>query len=430
MIARLLAAFAIFPISLLAQDTVASQTLPDTPLHDSRSASTPGWQESDWFGSFNSQHLPWIHHRDHGWLMLGEDSSLETLYFNDPVMGWLYTDPEVYPKAYSFTRSSWLLYLKDSASPRKFYDYSPESWLDFESEVQPIPRSINDFRFTHATIPTTEIFHGGPPRDGIPAILNPEFVSLAQADDEYMEDEDLLLSFTVDGITRAYPYRILNWHEVVNDRIGDVAFAVTYCPLCGTGVVFDRTINGVERTFGVSGLLYLDNVLMYDHQSESLWSQLLLKSVTGPMFRTRLEWLEGVRMTWKAWKERFPEGEVLSTDTNTGALRDYSVDPYTWIESRNGTLFPVGDIRDDLAIKAWVYGLLVDDVAIALPRDLLPDGEPVEFDFEGKTLRFTFEESNNSIDVVDMVTGEPIQGLWSFWFSWQAFYRDTAVWGP
>ena len=240
MIARLCAALVLFPVCLFAQGSESVQTLAETPLHDAKSANVPGWYASSWFGAFNAQHLPWIYHRNHGWLMLGKDSSRETLYFNDPVMGWLYTDPDVYPKAYSFTRSSWLLYLQGSGSPRKFYDYSPESWLDFDTEVEAIDRPINGFRFTNATIPTTEIFRGGPPRDGIPAILNPEFVSLAQADADYMEDDDLLLSFTVDGITRAYPFRILNWHEIVNDKIGEVAFAVTYCPLCGTGVVFDR----------------------------------------------------------------------------------------------------------------------------------------------------------------------------------------------
>ncbi len=90
-------------------------------------------------------------------------------------------------------------------------------------------------------------------------------MSVEVADDDYMEDEDLVLSITVGNTTRAYHYRIINWHEIVNDKIDDVAFAVTYCPLCGTGVAFDRTINGRELTFGVSGLLYLDNVLIYDH---------------------------------------------------------------------------------------------------------------------------------------------------------------------
>ena len=135
-------------------------------------------------------------------------------------------------------------------------------------------------------------------------------------------------------------------------------------------------------------------------------------------------------MTWKAWKERFPDGEVLSTETNTGRFRDYSTDPYDWVESRDGSLFPVGDIREDLAFKAWVYGVLVDDVALALPRDRLPDGEPVDFEFNGKTIRFEFEESNNSVSVINLANGDPIPGLWSFWFSWQAFYRDTAVWEP
>ncbi len=418
------------PLAVSAQDSSFVRSLVETPLGDAvEEGTTRGWRESAWFGAFQAEHLPWIYHEDHGWLMLGGDSSVEVLYFYDPVMGWVYTNRETYPKVYSFTRSSWLLFHEESSeTARRYYDYSPESWLDYPTEVESIPFTVNGFRFSHATIPTQEIFRGGPPRDGIPAILEPRFVSMETADADYMEDEDLVLSITVNETTRAYPYRILNWHEIVNDKIDDVAFAATYCPLCGTGIAFNRTINGVERSFGVSGLLYLDNVLMYDHQSESLWSQLLLKSVTGPMFRTRLEWVEGLQITWKAWKERYPEGEVLSTDT--GFSRNYHVNPYQGYEDIPDILRPVGEIRDDLEIKDWVYGIIVNDKGYALPRDQMPDGVPVCFEFEGRHFEATYTESTNAIVVTDSETGQSVPGIWSFWFSWQAFYRDTGLWKP
>lgn len=133
-------------------------------------------------------------------------------------------------------------------------------------------------------------------------------------------------------------------------------------------------------------------------------------------------------MTWKAWKERHPDGEVLSTDT--GFSRNYLLNPYQGYEDVPDILRPVGEIRDDLEIKDWVYGLIVNDKGYALPRDQMPDNEPVRFTFEGRELVAVFDRAKNSISVTDAETGEAVTGIWSFWFSWQAFYPDTALWSP
>jgi hypothetical protein len=118
------------------------------------------------------------------------------------------------------------------------------------------------FILGNATIPIKDIKDGGPRKDEIPAIDNPSFLSIAEVD--YLKAEDQVMSITHDGISRAYPIRILDHHEIVNDKIGDLAFAVTYCPLCGSGMIFNRKIKGEETTFGVSGLLYQSDVLLYD----------------------------------------------------------------------------------------------------------------------------------------------------------------------
>ena len=130
----------------------------------------------------------------------------------------------------------------------------------------------NGFDLSDATIPRDELVPGGPPRDGIPAIDRPQFVKPSEVN--FLRDEDRVLSVKIDNEVRAYPLRILNWHEIVNDQIGDQAVGVTYCPLSGAGIVFDRRVNGRKPSFGVSGLLYQSDLVMYDRDTESLWPQL------------------------------------------------------------------------------------------------------------------------------------------------------------
>ena len=165
-------------------------------------------------------------------------------------------------------------------------------------------QSLNGFDLSNASIPRDDIFRGGPPRDGIPSIDDPRFVASSSVD--YLDDGDIVIGFAQGGTARAYPTRILVWHEIVNDEVDGEPIAVTYCPLCGTAMVFRRSVGGRQRTFGVSGLLYQSDVLMYDRESESLWSQLAMRAVAGPAEGTELEWLPSEHMTWKASADEVP----------------------------------------------------------------------------------------------------------------------------
>ncbi len=151
------------------------------------------------------------------------------------------------------------------------------------------------FDFSKHSIPRSEIRSGGPPKDGIPAILEPKFVRVDQA--TFIKDQDRVLGLVHHGESKAYPINILNWHEIVNDVVGGRPVFITYCPLCGTGMAFDPTFNGRVYTFGVSGLLYKSDVLMYDHQTESLWSQIRKEAVTGEMIGSRLTLLPLIHTT-------------------------------------------------------------------------------------------------------------------------------------
>ncbi|MEE4378821.1 MAG: DUF3179 domain-containing protein, partial [Candidatus Competibacteraceae bacterium] len=221
----------------------------------------------------------------------------------------------------------------------------------------------NGFDLTEALIPAQEILSGGPARDGIPAIDNPVFVSAQQAD--YLEDDDRVLGIARNGVAKAYPIPILNWHEIVNDRVGEEPIAITFCPLCGTGMAFEATVNGKVRSFGVSGLLYNSDVLLYDRESESLWSQIARQAVSGPMKGTELAMVPASHTSWRNWRDRYPETQVLSQET--GHRRNYDRNPYADYEQSSTLFFPVAHSDKRYHPKERVIGLTLNDQTKAYP---------------------------------------------------------------
>ena len=143
----------------------------------------------------------------------------------------------------------------------------------------------NGFDITDALIPVKEIRRGGPGKDGIPAIVSPQFARAADA--RFVKDDDRVLGISIGGVHKAFPVKILNWHEVVNDWTQSERFVMTYCPLCGSGIAFAVT----DQAFGVSGLLYNSDVLLYDFATQSLWSQIMMQAVAGPLKGSRLRQL-------------------------------------------------------------------------------------------------------------------------------------------
>ncbi len=180
------------------------------------------------------------------------------------------------------------------------------------------------FDVTRHTISISEI-ERSIPKDAIPALTLPQFVS-AQEAGRNLKDSDRVLGVAFDGEAKAYPIGMLNRHELVNDIIGNRPVLVTWCPLCGSSVLYDPVIDGRRLTFGVTGLLYKRNVIFYDHETMSLWSQLLSESVAGPLAGTPLPVLPMTDTTWGEWRRAHPNSLVLSFPT--GRARDYEVDPY------------------------------------------------------------------------------------------------------
>ena len=141
-------------------------------------------------------------------------------------------------------------------------------------------RRFNGFDLSNSSIPKKRIHNGGPGKDGIPSIAKPRFAIESHAD--FLKNENRILGVSIYGIAKAYPIKILDRHEIVNDHFGDQEVVITYCPLCGSGMAFEADING-SKTFGVSGLLYNSDVLLFDRQTESLWSQIAMRAIPGPM---------------------------------------------------------------------------------------------------------------------------------------------------
>jgi hypothetical protein len=222
--------------------------------------------------------------------------------------------------------------------------------------------------------------------------------------------------------------RILNWHEVVNDRLGNEFIAITYCPLCGTGVAFSARVAGQGASFGVSGLLYNSDVLLYDRATESLWSQLLGQAISGPLKGQKLEPVPLTHTTWADWRQRHPDTVVLSTET--GFSRDYATDPYAGYGRIATLMFDVTHKDDRLPVKEWVLGLKLGGEARAYPFSVLArrvDAQGLLRDHVGgQPVQIRFDREHQSAEAFD-AAGKALPGVMAFWFAWVAFNPETTV---
>ena len=313
------------------------------------------------------------------------------------------------------------------------------------------------------TVPLDQIVNGGPPPDGIPSIDFPKFVSVEEGD-EFLVDFDKVVGININGDIRAYPLQILVWHEIVNDIVGGIPVAVTYCPLCFTNQVFDRTVNNTILQFGTSGKLYNNNLVMYDRSSNSLWSQAIGQGIVGKHAGIKLEKFPFDVAYWKDWKQLYPNTKVLSRET--GTVRPYGADPYKDYYDSPDVLFPVSNKDNRLELKEIVIGLergeinkaykIQDIEKLKVINDQLNNESVTLFSLhplmarvfdssvKGQKLIFQYNNSNN------IVTDEQTGSQWNFegmsingtlkgeqlsrlpfdegyWFEWVTFHPQTLV---
>lgn len=277
------------------------------------------------------------------------------------------------------------------------------------------------------SIPLNEIIGGGPPKDGIPSIDKPEFISISEAS-KFLNDNEPGIALNIGGTKRFYPFQILVWHEIVNDTVNGQQVLVTYCPLCLSGIVFDPVVNGERVEFGTSGKLWNSNLVMYDRKTDSLWSQILGEAIVGEMTGTQLKVLPSDMVKFGDFKKINPDGTALSR--NTGATRFYGQDPYGDYYTTPGTYFPVDKKDDRLNDKDFILGIVVNGKAKAyLPEAVKKVGE-VKDQFEGKTIIARYEKEIDAVRLFEKKAdgaAERINPFGAFWFSWVAAHPQTEI---
>ena len=281
----------------------------------------------------------------------------------------------------------------------------------------------NGFDLSNSSILVEEIKSGGPPKDGIPSIDAPVFIQAKQAS---LKAEDRILGVMENRIAKAYPIKILNFHEIVNDNFNGKPVVITYCPLCGSGIAFDAEIDGKALEFGVSGLLYNSDVLLYDRKTESLWSQLEYKAISGPMAGKELTVLNTANTTWKNWREKHPETLVLSE--RTGFIRDYSRDPYPGYQASSTLFFPVSSENEEFHPKEMVIGIKINGTSKAYPFSELEKAgkKSIKDQLNGKLLEIRYDAESKSAEIFD-AEGNQFPAVTNFWFAWFAFNPDTLI---
>jgi len=318
-------------------------------------------------------------------------------------------------------------------------------------------------------VPAGEVRDGGPGKDGIPSMDNPNFSNMGQID--FLEAEDLVIVLeTTEGV-KAYPHPVLDWHEIVNDELPDGKnLGLTYCPLTGTAIGWNNILNGQKTTFGVSGLLYNSNLMPYDRATNSTWSQMSHKCVNGPLIGTEITTFHLVEMSFNSLREMYPDAAVLNT--NTGFNRNYQRYPYGDYKTNNTSLiFPVNNMDDRVPSKERVLGVVVNDQVMTYRfesfakesvnivqnnfqgkslvvigsqeknfltayENVLPDGTTLNFEAIQNQLPIMMKDKEgNKWDVFGQAVSGPRKGqalpevlnYIGYWFSWAAFNETLEV---
>lgn len=289
------------------------------------------------------------------------------------------------------------------------------------------PSYFNGFDVANGLIAPIDIDHGGPGRDGVPALDNPRFHSGAQRDQQ-INPTDRVMGVHYNGVSKAYPIDILDYHEIVNDVFGDTPLTVTFCPLCGSGMVFHAEVNGQVMNFGVSGLIYNSDLLLYDRNTESLWSQLMKTAVTGPLKGSKLTQVPAQYTTWAAWQRQYPDSLLLSRET--GHQRNYDQTPYAEYRRLPMVLFSTSHQDWRLPAKTWVLGISVGDQALALPFEQLDQLEaPLNIALGDEQLDIHWDREAAAARVFDR-EGREVPATAAYWFAWVTFHPETGLYLP
>jgi hypothetical protein len=317
-------------------------------------------------------------------------------------------------------------------------------------DTSPPPASLTSgwtTDFSQHSVPFSEIESGGPPKDGIPAIDTPRFVTVDEVD--FLEDVEPVILVDLDGAKRAYPIQILIWHEIVNDELDGTPLSVTFCPLCNTAIVFDRRVDGRLLDFGTTGNLRNSDLVMYDRQTESWWQQFSGEAIVGELNGTKLTQLPARIVPWSELRRDHADAEVLARpgDVKTPGdptlrERPYGSNPYTGYDDVSSPPFFPAQNLDDVRLqpKERVVFLESGTDAVAVPFTALRERREIEVELDGRTLVVRWAPGVASpLDEGEIAggedvgaatvteNGEPVAFHEPFWFAVAAFRPDARV---
>ncbi len=250
---------------------------------------------------------------------------------------------------------------------------------DFEEELRNSGISISGWKtdFSRHSVSYAEISSGGPSRDEIAPLDDPRFTTPEKAG-EWLDNQEPVISFELNGEARAYPFQILIWHEIANDVVGGVPVTVTFCPLCNTALVFERTLDGVVYDFGTSGNLRNSDLVMWDRQTESWWQQFTGEAIVGELTGRKLKSLPAPIISFADFKDAHSDGAILSRDT--GFFAPYGRNPYGGYDrAYNPPFLFSGALDRRLAPKDRVVDVIIDDVAVVFPFNVLKQEKVVNY---------------------------------------------------
>jgi len=306
---------------------------------------------------------------------------------------------------------------------------------DFDDLSATFTASLNEIKETSEgtkyTIDPSKIRSGGPPKGGIgvdrgiPALdeTNIKYVSVSDADN-WIEDNELVLVLEHKNVKRVYPLQIMVWHEIVNDVVAGDPIAVTYCPLCGSGIAYFRVIDGVPVKIGTSGKLFNSNLVMYDDATETYWQQIDGNAILGELTGFELKEISIDTVVWRDYKKAYPDAKVLSQ--NTGINRNYGRDPYGSYYEDSFLIFPVDDSDDRIHSKTVVFGIEINEIYKAYQEKDLIENPLIEDNVGGVNIKIERDEIG-IVKITNLDTGEEIIKERDFWFAWYAFHPDTGL---
>jgi len=300
-----------------------------------------------------------------------------------------------------------------------------QSFKQLESDSTKITPSIMNTNGVLHIVALEDVLSGGPEKDEIPPLDNPQFIPISEASQTYA-DEDRGIAFASGNVYRFYPLRIISQHQVINDTIESKKILITYSPLSASAAAFDPLIQEEHVAFGNTGLLWDSNLVLYDIKTESEWSQILGKAIVGPLSGTSLQKLPCSIVTFGSWKKEHQDGQVLAIPQDTRL--DYSRDPNQSYYESDTIYFPVLKKDTRLSAKTTILGISLHGAAKAYAIETVKKKGAISDSMNGEAYRIQYFPETDTIHAYhknESAQNTELPLMQTYWFAWVGAYPDT-----